>query len=442
MPESAQKPLYHLGDGIVLGIGSRDTQLIDLKTDGEIRIDFRFIEPLEKVSLGWSGEGYESFLPRLLQEGVIVHGPATTDPVLKTKLAALDRLYLTAYEAALSPRARRAYELTLEAHGRRKRFFTRVGQCPTLPETTLRRALLVGDAAEVGAKKILCVGDDDLVSVPLAALGHDVTVFDIDDFLLTFLRDTAAALGLTLQAVEKDLRDPLDDAERDHFDLFLTDPMSNRDCFEIFLSRAFSLVKPGARGYVAVYGPTERLFREVAAEMKFPIVAWHRRHNRYYSQYMKIHTYESDWVEIRRDAGTVVKHAANEFCVPLNLYAEQFYQRHPIFFGFYDEIEEPRFATPLYLDMILDIAEGNSPLKLTARHTILGQEWTVIHGSTDDGHLTVHVDRARRQLTMTLFPMRAESEDVLRHAFMSGYKPKATQAKMSSSRDVWDLRIR
>jgi hypothetical protein len=434
--------LYHLGDGIVLAIGSQETQLCDLKQDHEITIDFRFIEPLEKVSLGWSGEGYEAFIPRLLEEGVLALGPAGVDPILKARLGDLDRLFLSAYESALDARARHAYELTLDAHARRKRFFTRVGQCPTLPETTLRRALLVGDAAKIGKKKILLVGDDDLISIPLTALGHDVTVYDIDDFLLSFLRDVSKALGLEITVVEKDLRDPLEPGERESFDLFLTDPMSNRDCFEIFLSRAFALVKPGSPGFVACYGPTERLLRTISAELKFPIIKWHRRHNRYYSQFMKIHAYESDWVEIRRDLETIIKHPPTEFCVPLNLYAEQFYQRHPLFFSFYDEIEEPRFARPLFLDMIVDVAEQSSKLAFLERRMFLGQEWTVIHGATAEGHLTIHVDRDRRQLTMAMFPIRADIEDVLRHAFLSGYKSKASTAKMGSSRDVWDLRVR
>ena len=99
-----------------------------------------------------------------------------TDPGLAT----LDRMYLRDYAASLSPRAKAAYEALLAAHARRKRFFERVGQCPILPETALRRALLVGDAAEVGVKDVLCLGDDDLVSVALATLGHRVTVYDID----------------------------------------------------------------------------------------------------------------------------------------------------------------------------------------------------------------------------------------------------------------------
>jgi predicted methyltransferase len=280
----------------------------------------------------------------LLEDKILAEGPPTLDPLIRDRLAGLDRVFMASYSEHLDERAKHAYALTLDAHSRRKRFFTRVGQCPTIPETTLRRALLIGDAEKVGVKRILCVGDDDLVSVPLAALGHDVTVYDIDDFLLAFLRDVCSKLDLDVNVEERDLRDPLKTSESEAFDIFVTDPMSNRDCFEIFLSRAFTMLKPDGRGYTAVYGPTGRLFQTVAGEMKFPIHAWHARHNRYYSQFIQLHSYESDWVEVSKTPETVVKHAPEEFCVPINLYAEDFYQRKPTFLSFYDEIDDTHYA--------------------------------------------------------------------------------------------------
>ncbi|MEZ4270294.1 MAG: bis-aminopropyl spermidine synthase family protein [Myxococcota bacterium] len=119
-----------------------------------------------------------------------------------------------------------------------------VGQCPVLPEIALRRALLVGDAADIGVLDIVCLGDDDLVSIALAVLGHRVTVYDIDDYLLKFLHVSCEQLGLDVAVKERDLRDPLGLDERSQFDVFLIDPMSNRDCFDIFY-----------RGDYLYYGP-------------------------------------------------------------------------------------------------------------------------------------------------------------------------------------------
>lgn len=439
---AAEGLVYHLAEGLVLTIGPNASRLLDLAHDDDLQIDFRYIEPLEKLALGWDLRGMESMIERLLREGIIVAGAAGPDGYLRSKLEQLDAVYLDGYLGELSPRARAAYALLLDAHARRKRFFEQVGQCPVLPETALRRALSVGDAEEVGRKRVLCLGDDDLVSVALAALGHEVTVYDIDDFLLTFLRRATAELGLAMEIAEADLRDPLRTTQREHFDVVVTDPMSNRDCFELFLSRAFSMLVPGGRVFVAVYPATAGLFRQVSEELRFPILAWHARHNRYYSHYLKLHWYESDWVEVQKTADTRVKYPPEEFCVPLNLYREDFFQRLPTFIGFYDAIEEPQYARPLFLDMLIDVVEATAGVKLVDRRMHAAGDWTVIHGLTDGGHLTLHVDRARRQLTVDLYPFVPAIEDALRHFIMAAYKSRATDAGLRTTSAAWELRVR
>ena len=443
-PGTAPPTVYHLADGVILSIGPIDTWLVDLERDYELRIDYRYIEPLEKVTLGWGLSGFESVLPRLMREKILAEGPPRPDPVIESRLRKLDGLYMPAYEGVLSERARAAHQAVLTAHARRKRFFERVGQCPVLPETALRRALLVGDAEQVGRKKILCLGDDDLVSIALATLGHQVTVFDIDDFLLNFLRQSCKELGslVDITIVEKDLRDPLGDAELGQFDCFLTDPMSNRDCFEIFLSRAFSLLKPDGVGYSAVYAPVHRLLRQIAAEMKFEIGAWYARHNRYYSKYFKLHNYESDWVEIRKTPQTVIKHPPDQFSVPLNLYREDYYQRMRSMVSFYDDIEDVRFAKPMFLDMIFDALEQLTEVKLLDRIVHCSQDWNVIHCPLEEGYLTLHVHRPRKQILIDMYPFEPAVEETLRKLVMAAYKTGAVESTVSTGRACWDVRVR
>jgi hypothetical protein len=433
-----------LGDGFIVGVGQKTSMLVNLHTDDEIKItDREYASVLEKLALGFDMKDWEDFVPRMLEDGVIAEGELAVDPVIRERLARMDRMFLSAYESSLTERARHAYELTLTAHAWRKRFYNQVGQCPTLPETTLRRALLLGDAEEVGPKEILCVGDDDFVSIPLAALGHRVTVYDIDPFLMTLLERLATTLGLDIDVVERNLLEPLRSDEIDRFDAFVTDPMSNRDCFQIFLSRAFAMTKPGGRGYTAVYGPACRLFNEIAGEMRFPVHAWHLRHNRYYSQYLKLHSYESDWVETERTEDMVLACAADAEASSENLYAEAYYQRRPTFCAFYDDIEDVGRAKPMYLDMVIDMMETGTGLELENRVVHPGEaNWSVVHGRTHEGHVSLHVDRNRRQLSVEIYPTRVKIEDVLRHTIMAGYKQNASSARMSNDRDVWDLRVR
>ncbi|MFC1611450.1 bis-aminopropyl spermidine synthase family protein, partial [Myxococcota bacterium] len=371
-------PIYRLGDGVVIGIGGRAAVLVNLRLDDEIKIaDAQYAEVLDKLALGWTMEGWEDFIPRMLKEGIIAEGDLQVDPIIREHLARLDTMFMAGFRDQLTERARHAYELTLTAHAWRKRFFTQVGQCPTLPETTLRRALLVGDAEQVGKLDILCVGDDDLVSIPLAALGHRVTVYDIDPFLLTLLEQVSASLSLDIAVIERNLLEPLARDEQDRWDVFVTDPMSNRECFEIFLSRALAMTRPGGRGFVAVYGPACRLFGEISTEMRFPIKSWYARHNRYYSQYFKLHSYESDWVEVKRANETTVKHGPEEAASPESLYAEAYFQRPPTFCAFYDEIEDPHHAKPMFLDAVVDMLEAGTGLKLEGKIVHAGKGWSV-----------------------------------------------------------------
>lgn len=433
--------VYHLADGVILSIGPIDSCLVDLENDYEVRIDFRHIEALEKVSLGWTLEGFESFIPRLKRENILAEGMPGPDAVIRKRLEFLDRMFLREYESLLSDRARAAHEAVMVTHARRKRFFERVGQCPVLPETALRRALLVGDADEVGQKEVLCLGDDDLVSIALAVLGHKVTVYDIDEFLLNFLRVSCKELDLDVDISERDLRDPISDESLEKFDVFLTDPMSNRDCFEIFLSRAFSLLKPEGIGYSAVYAPVNRLFRQIADEMGFTIGQWLARHNRYYSKYFRLHAYESDWVEIHKTAATQVKHAPDEFSVPLNLYREDYYQRKRSLVSFFDKIDEPRLAKPMFLDMILDGFEGAGEVKLLDRILHPEDHWTVIHCPLEEGYITLLIDRQREQISVDMYPFVPEIEERLRTLLMAAYKTNATGSTVSINRACWDVRV-
>ncbi len=444
--------IYHLSDGVIASVGPMSNYLLNVEDDTEVKVDYRYIEPLEKLSMGWDMEGFESFVPRLLRDNVITEGmPDGPDLVLQERLLKIDDVFMHTYRDSLSERALKAYDVLTNAHSRRKRFYERVGQCPVLPETALRRALLVGDADEVGVKDVLCMGDDDLVSLALQALGHRVTVYDIDQYLLNFLRSLTAELGIEMDIVERDLRDPLEEGEANRFDVFLTDPMSNRDCLEIFLSRAFAMLRVGGTGFSAVYGPVSQLFETISKEMKFPIKAWHAGHNRYYSKYFKLHHYESDWVEIEKTAETTLSHAEDAFSVPLNLYREDYYQRDKSIILNYDNIDEPKFANPLYLNIVLDSLQNISGWDLGERVQHLGQDWTLIHcpirpkaGSKalKPGYLNIHSDRKRRQISVDLYPLNTDLEKILRDLMMAGYKTNTEGYSVAVGRAGWDVRVR
>jgi hypothetical protein len=434
-------PVLHFADGVVLAISVDDAHLVDLVNHRQLEVEPPYVSAAEQVALGWRPDAFLDLLPELLEDQVICEGPQGVDRVIEARLRALDDMYLPLYSHALDARARAAYGAVLEAHARRKRFQIAMGQCSVLPETSLRRALLVGDAKQVGQKRVLCIGDDDLVSVALAALGHSVTVWDIDDYLIDFFNQLVPAAGLDIQVEQVDLRDPLEAEQPEAFDLFLTDPMSNRDFFEVFLSRAFGLLKPDGAGFVAVFAPAGRLFQTVAKEMKIPIERWHRRHNRYYSPFIKVHWYESDWVEVRKGPKTTPKYAPEELCAPLSFYREDYYMRKATVFSLYDEIEEPHYAKPMFLDMVMDALQDQGDVVLLNRDIFAADDWSVIKAGSAEGHLTVHVDRVRRQILLEMYPFDREIEERLRNLLLAAYKSGETQVQAGAVRGVWDIRL-
>jgi len=434
-------PIYHFADGMILAIGIDDVNLVDLARDRQIEVEAPYVSAAEQLALGWRPNAFLDMLPELIEDEIITEGPQGVDLVLEGKLRELDDMYLPLYEHALSPRARAAHRVVLDAHARRKRFQVAVGQCSVLPETSLRRALLVGDAEEVGKKRVLCIGDDDLVSIALAALGHSVTVWDIDDYLIDFLTHLAEELSLDIQVEQIDLRDPLEADQTESFDAFLPDPMSNRDFFEVFLSRAVGLLKPDGVGFVAVFAPAGRLFQQVAGEMKIPIARWHRRHNRYYSPFMKVHWYESDWVEVRKDANTMPKYPSDELCAPLNFYREDYFMRKACVFSFYDGIQEPHYAKPLFLDMVMDVLQDQGDIVLLNRDIFAADNWSVVKAGSAEGHFTMHVDRERLQIMLEMYPFDQEVEEKLRNLLLAAYKTGETEVQAGAVRGVWDIRL-
>lgn len=189
------------------------------------------------------------------------------------------------------------YRATLQAHARRKVFISAFGQTPCLPETAVRRSLLAAGSR----RRVLCVGDDDLVSLPLAMLGHQVDVVDIDgEILIAFLQRQARRARLPLLASTQDLAQPVPRRAIGHYDLVYTDPISTRDGFALFLSRAVSCLRPDGRIFCCVHTAAVEVLAEVAAAMGLVLCDWLADFNRYYDDRYQLDRYRSDLVVLQR----------------------------------------------------------------------------------------------------------------------------------------------
>jgi len=129
-----------------------------------------------------------------------------------------------------------------------------IDQSKCTPETSLRRAILCLKQHALIGKKILCVGDDDLVSVSIGLLlkrlfpdgGHTVTqvdVLDIDERFLRYIESIAKERGLPIGCHRLDLREPLPENLYGQFDCFFTDPPYTLQGMGLFVSRGIQALK-------------------------------------------------------------------------------------------------------------------------------------------------------------------------------------------------------
>lgn len=125
------------------------------------------------------------------------------------------------------------------------------------PETKARRVLAMHDAGAIAGRRVLMLGDDDLVSVALVEFARlhgtalaALTVIELDPALVAFLRDRLADAPFPVEVIEGDLAYPLPTDLLGAFDTVQTDPPYTVAGAEQFLTRAASALHPGAGGEV------------------------------------------------------------------------------------------------------------------------------------------------------------------------------------------------
>jgi|SRR5690554_6808729 len=125
-------------------------------------------------------------------------------------------------------------------------------------ESALDRARLLIERGET--QRGLCLlGDDDLTSLALGLLGvtRKVSVLEIDEALVSLLRDSARELELERSIEPFDLREPIPRALRGKFGAVFTDPPYALEGFTLFIQRAHDLLRPDGRLIVS-FGQSRR----------------------------------------------------------------------------------------------------------------------------------------------------------------------------------------
>jgi predicted methyltransferase len=122
---------------------------------------------------------------------------------------------------------------------------TYLDQAHATPETSLRRACYMLERGDLGGRKVLFLGDDDLTSVAAGLLGKAIrlTVVDIDERVLKVIEEISDKEKLDIETVHHDLRAPLPESLKGVFDTFFTDPPYTVPGLELFLSRGLEAIR-------------------------------------------------------------------------------------------------------------------------------------------------------------------------------------------------------
>lgn len=143
--------------------------------------------------------------------------------------------------------------------GRRPKPEPALDQVHLTEESLLRKAHLLICKGYVLGKNVVFIGDDDFLSLAVLRIvsarhGESalskcrVSVFDIDDRIVTEIGNLAKDLALPVQAYQADARESLKEDLRGSFDVAITDPPYTVKGTEIFLERCLdALSSDGGR---------------------------------------------------------------------------------------------------------------------------------------------------------------------------------------------------
>lgn len=133
------------------------------------------------------------------------------------------------------------------------------------PDVTLARVAFLWERGDLAHKDIIVLGDDDLTSLALAltAAPRRIAVLEIDERLVTFIQEAKKAHRLhMLEVVRHDLREPLPEALRGAFDVFVTDPTESFVGFQAFIERGLSALRGvGSSGYFGLTHVESSLYK-------------------------------------------------------------------------------------------------------------------------------------------------------------------------------------
>lgn len=408
--------MRRLNDGAfaVVAGAPRDSHVASIAHPKTVALDAAHAAELRELAHGMpdtAPEG-EAFI-RLRAAGLALDGLPADDPVVQERLRVLGTGF--AWHGEGCPDREALTVMLRRLHARRKMSLFDFGQTAVLPECGIGRCWQLTQRA--GKKqRVLLIGDDDLLALPLAALGHQVTVVDIDDVLIDFIQKSAREFKLKVDARVQDVLAPMPKDMVGAYDVVLTDPMSYESCLVAFLSRATSAVKHGGLILTCVHPLARRVFERVARRLPVGVEEMLFEFNGYYYQGFVNNWYRSDLYVLRRGDGPDPH--APEATIPFtDIIAGNLGDRLHSFTDVYSlpfnkpTLEQVRDALDRWEQRI-----GGD--KVLSRHGYEGERYAHEFRALDGGgHLSVTFDKHKAVLSWDLFPFQERWDEALGAVF-------------------------
>lgn len=150
---------------------------------------------------------------------------------------------------ALDDLAEELEQIAADAPGARME----LDQTHAVVATKIHRVLLLHQSGALDGKRVILLGDDDLVSVALAKFAarldaaagvRRLAVVDVDPAVLSYAQRQIEGTGVAAEFIQHDLREPLAEALAGGFEVACTDPPYTVAGARLFLSRAVSALVP------------------------------------------------------------------------------------------------------------------------------------------------------------------------------------------------------
>ncbi|HNY97547.1 MAG TPA: bis-aminopropyl spermidine synthase family protein [Candidatus Pacearchaeota archaeon] len=113
-------------------------------------------------------------------------------------------------------------------------------------ESVMRKVEIMKRRGDLVGKDILCIGDDDMLSVALALtkLPRKIAILDIDQNIVAYVNETLKKLGYEKESRVTDFLDGVPEDFRESFDIFCTEPPDTIKGEALFFSRGIECLKP------------------------------------------------------------------------------------------------------------------------------------------------------------------------------------------------------